>query len=169
MKKRIAVLMIALSLTLAFGGCFGKNSGDRGETETHSPMSEFYFSDAFRSYQVTFSETATLTLHVCNQTHLPFHEEPKYYKTTVEIDEDTASKIAALYEKHNLSKWNGFYQKDTICDGNGFTLKISLQDGEKVNADGYMKYPDGYGDFKKELEEICQPYVDQVLTENALM
>jgi hypothetical protein len=39
----------------------------------------------------------------------------------------------------------------SIVDGDSFSLQVTYTDGEETSASGYMKYPDNYQDFQKEI------------------
>ena len=174
-KKRIAAVMIALSLTFMLGGCKEGSSDavttqETAQTETKSPMTEFIFRGSPANYQVVFADSVTVKIQKLNQ-RLPFPDPDTagYYTATLELDAESASRIAALYEKYDMAKWNGFTMAvgETIAaDSNvGFLLRVVFQNGEEMKAEGYERCPDGYKEFKTELDEIMKPYVDRMMDE----
>ena len=67
-----------------------------------------------------------------------------------------------------MAKWNGFTKAvgETVApDSIGFLLRVVFQNGEEMKAEGYERCPDGYKEFKTELDEIMKPYVDRMMDE----
>ncbi|MBR5657925.1 MAG: hypothetical protein IKX10_00835 [Lachnospiraceae bacterium] len=176
MKKRFAIIVI-LILTMSLFGCGDKKTPSEKDSTVASTavngkkIAEFKFVYGapayYIEYKVSFSDPVTVFIKESMPTDEPFGPVPGYYQGTYGLDEETASKITELYDKYELSKWNGFDEKSTITDGGGFELKITFKNGEALRAKGYSKYPDGYPDFYKELEEIFRSYRDRMIDEGS--
>ena len=175
MKKRTAAVMTALSLALVLGGCDDKKTPESSAAATtqeatqkvaENPMTDLTFLRTTVNYRVDFSDPVTVKIQKINQLR-PYddYDTVGYYTATLELDAESASRIAALYEKHQLAKWNGFNERGTGGEGAEYSLRIVFKNGEEMKAEGDMKWPDGYGEFESELDEILKPYVDRVLAE----
>ena len=62
-----------------------------------------------------------------------------------EIDKKALEDIQKIINDKEIYKWNGFdrYDKD-VLDGSGFSLIVNYSNGERISANGYMKYPTNY-------------------------
>ena len=57
--------------------------------------------------------------------------------------------------KNNVRAWDGFNERDQqVMDGSGFSLRVRMRDGATVSADGYMRYPSGFGVFLQEITDL---------------
>ena len=66
---------------------------------------------------------------------------------TVRVDADFADRLDAILEEFGVVAWNGFRESDDdVLDGIGFTLDVSFTDGRKIDAVGYMMWPENYDD-----------------------
>ena len=60
-----------------------------------------------------------------------------------------------ILEDNNVVEWDGFNKFDKyVLDGNGFSFSLENKNGEKVSADGYMKWPKNYTTVKSKLDKI---------------
>ncbi len=77
----------------------------------------------------------------------------KMLKTS--LDDKTVKDIAKILEDNNVVEWDGFNKFDKyVLDGNGFSFSLENKNGEKVSADGYMKWPKNYTTVKSKLDKI---------------
>ena len=107
------------------------------------------------SYRISFDEPLTFTLEGMQY---PFE------KASTDLDAETAARVAALYKKYDLRKWNGFDRvAKHVLDGDGFSLSICFRDGKKLFAHGSNAFPKGYRDFCTELKEILKPSVERIV------
>ena len=73
----------------------------------------------------------------------------------IELDNETVNKILGVLVKNNVTSWDKFSKRDkNVLDGNGFSFSLRTQEGKEINASGYMKWPDNYGDVRGELDAI---------------
>lgn len=90
--------------------------------------------------------------------------EYPFEKSSIEVDEETAARVAALYENHKLWKWDGFSRSARhVLDGDGFSLALRFRDGKSMYAHGSNAFPNGYPAFRQEMEEIFQPLRERVI------
>ena len=55
------------------------------------------------------------------------------------------ARLCALAEELGLKAWNGFHGTNpNVLDGDGFGVHIVFAGGDKVDASGYMEFPQGY-------------------------
>ncbi len=70
-------------------------------------------------------------------------------------DDAWMADLARLLEKYNVPGWNGFRGQDQdVLDGDEFSMHVSYNGGKKMQASGYMQFPDGFGAFCKELDGL---------------
>ncbi len=91
---------------------------------------------------------------------------PDYGEMTMELPESFMESLRELYEECGLSGWDGFSgSSDEVLDGDGFSLRILFSDDETTEACGSNAYPEGYHAFRKKLDLLMAPYVEQLLEE----
>ena len=55
------------------------------------------------------------------------------------------ARLCALADELGLKVWNGFHGTNpNVLDGDGFGVHIVFAGGDKVDASGYMEFPQGY-------------------------
>lgn len=90
------------------------------------------------------------------------NEIPEEDKLEVKIEEKDIKKIIAVLKKYHVSKWNGFDKVDkNVLDGNSFSFYLRMQDDNKMEASGYMKWPEDYGKVRSELDSIFMDIYDK--------
>ncbi len=74
---------------------------------------------------------------------------------TVNPDADFAARLGTVLQEHDVGSWNGFNEQDSgIMDGIGFSLHIVLEDGAKIDATGYMEWPEHYNDAASAIHKL---------------
>ena len=87
-----------------------------------------------------------------------------YGELTGPVGKDFIDALDALIEETKIYKWDGFDKTATgVLDGDGFSLHVTFADGKRLNASGTNAYPNGYGDFKRKLDEFMRPETDKLL------
>ncbi len=67
--------------------------------------------------------------------------------------------ILSILNQYNVEGWAGFHEEDPdCCDGDGFMVKMTISDCNMM-AIGSNCYPEGYHQFKKELDEIVNTII----------
>lgn len=98
----------------------------------------------------------------CLLTYKPFgipYEKAKKYK----VSSDVVFEIESLLNKYKVYKWNGFHENNkNVLDGDSFGFYVYMKNGEKIEASGYMSWPDNYGKVKSEFKSIF----DKVITDS---
>ena len=72
----------------------------------------------------------------------------------IEISEDVIKQIENILNNYNVSLWNGYSKHDiNVLDGDSFNFSIYTKE-EKLNASGYMMWPNNYANVKEKLDNI---------------
>ena len=72
----------------------------------------------------------------------------------IEVDKNTLYNIFRIIDTYNVSSWDGFSEHDSnVLDGESFYFSLYVGD-DKVNASGYMSWPDNYGKVQTEFTEL---------------
>lgn len=74
---------------------------------------------------------------------------------TINVDESFMKSLINIMNKNEVVKWDGFDRvaKD-VLDGDSFSFKLNTKDDIKVNASGYMLWPDNYRNVKEEIDNL---------------
>ena len=81
--------------------------------------------------------------------NIPDEKEKKIELTKKQIEE-----IENILNENKVSTWDGFYENDTnVLDGDSFSFSLKSKN-TKIQASGYMKWPETYGKVEKELDTI---------------
>ena len=71
------------------------------------------------------------------------------------VDSNFMRKLRNVLVDHNVGKWNNFYKSNSrTLDGDKFTLDVKMINGKKIQAHGYMKWPNNYGVVKDEFDNL---------------
>lgn len=97
-----------------------------------------------------------------------YYDAMEYEKTygvlTVDLDDGFIEKLNQLYVTNRLASWNGFDKYNpNVLDGYGFDLRIAFNDGKTLSASGSNAFPQGYGDFTEQLDELFKEPVRKML------
>ncbi len=80
-------------------------------------------------------------------------EHDKYL--TMEVDDAFVQQVEELLRANHVEKWYRFNKRArNIMDGIGFTLYLDQADGTKVDAVGYMRWPENYGNVEGGLNSL---------------
>lgn len=81
----------------------------------------------------------------------------KYGELYTTLDSAFMESISQLCSRYNIAKWDGFEGHNrSVSDGSGFSLDVRFDNGKSVDARGMNKFPNGYGDFKAEMNSIFE-------------
>ncbi len=73
---------------------------------------------------------------------------------TVTVDEGWADKLGEIVLLNNIAAWDGFNERsDGLLDGTAFSISLTFSDDTAVKAHGYGRFPAGYSEASKALEE----------------
>lgn len=150
MKKTIKLLLIIICVFLICACSEKENPKEKIITIENTKYFRFYYSVG---YHYNGSYLYDLELN-----------DGKYYigykidgisdedKLIKEISKDTLLELESILTKHNIYKWNGFDKSDNdVLDGDSFSLYYKKENDEKIDATGYMMYPDGYKEFRDDI------------------
>ena len=90
----------------------------------------------------------------CIATICPYgtaREDVKEFK----VDKSVLLEIENILNKYDVISWNGFNKADkNVLDGDSFSINIKMSDGGKIDASGYMMWPEGYKEFVSEIDDF---------------
>ena len=91
----------------------------------------------------------TVTVRIRNE-GVSLAEAPVFIRDGAFFD-----KIEEIFARYGAESWDGFNERDAgVMDGDSFSLDARLRSGASVRANGYMRYPAGYGPFFREIAEL---------------
>lgn len=86
---------------------------------------------------------------------------PDEEKQTVEIPKEKVKQIETVLNKNHVSRWNGFNKNDKyVLDGDSFSFNLDYNEKDKVEAHGYMKWPNNYSIVKSYLVTEFDKYIE---------
>jgi hypothetical protein len=120
----------------------------------HLSYSNGYMANSNTTYNINCEDKCVLEL------------KPKYIPDeetiSIELSNDEINKLIEIINKYQVIKWDGFNESDKdVLDGDSFSLSIKTKDNISVSASGYMKYPKGYSNFEKEIDELFEKYITE--------
>lgn len=150
-----AVIMIMLSMVSLLAGCAAR----------HCTGPVVYFNMAkggswMDGWSITVRENES------GETELIYTEDEHYDygEMKVPLDDGFIEKLTAICNEHKVKNWNGFNKNARgVLDGSSFSLSVGYEGGGEVYAHGYMRYPRGYSEFRDDVLELCEPYIDKAL------
>ena len=79
----------------------------------------------------------------------------------IEVDLDFNKELMRILNKYEVIKWDGFDRvaKD-VLDGDSFSLYLKANDDIKVNASGYMLWPDNFKEVRDELNNLFNKLIE---------
>lgn len=172
--RSVAVIVAALSLFSLFS-CLGHDNfipdifekgkdglGSKAVVNT-SGLTYFYYSyngsiDAGSwSFEVSEEDGAALVKYE----GMRYSE---YGEMTSTEDIALLKDLEKLYVDNNICQWEGYSKYNpNVLDGDGFSLDLKFADEKGMSASGSNTFPDGYGDFSREMHEIIDPVIDKIL------
>ena len=76
-------------------------------------------------------------------------------KLEKEVSKEFSDEIKKILIKYNVSNWNGFKKyADNVLDGDSFSFHVRMVDDEEIEADGYMSWPENYGNVISEFDNL---------------
>ena len=154
MKKIIISIIVIGIVLLLIALCKG---GSNMEIKSIKSFSFFYTTgyamNADVRYEVECTEKCIAKIKLNGV------EEEKAIKK--EVSSSDIRILEDILNKYNVNKWDGFNKTDkNVLDGNSFSLNIVLND-KSISASGYMKWPNNYGEFKKEIDMLFATFINE--------
>ena len=175
MKKRMLMVVLTLGLIGILTGCKsqsdrllgikGTNGLGKKAVDNESGINTFYYSynGSIGGDSYSYSVAEKDGKHYLEYESMLYDD---YGTLTMELEEAFLDQLTALYKEHRLAEWDGYNKYAThVMDGDGFSLNISFRDGESMSAHGSNCYPDRYGEFCQQMEELFVPLRDELLEE----
>ena len=80
---------------------------------------------------------------------------PDEQATTIEVDAEFDQKLEEIIKEFNIQNWDGFNKSNKmVLDGDSFSLYILMEEDNSISANGYMKWPKKYKEFKEKIVEL---------------
>ena len=71
------------------------------------------------------------------------------------ISDEKVKELIKLFNQYEVWEWNGFEEHHPeVMDGSSFYFSLTVQDDKKLEARGYMMYPENYGEVIQEMIRI---------------
>lgn len=71
------------------------------------------------------------------------------------ISDEKVKELIKLFNQYEVWEWNGFEEHHPdVMDGSSFYFSLTVQDDKKLEARGYMMYPENYGEVIQKMIRI---------------
>ena len=155
MKKVLYIIIpIIILLTLLLIIFIRPTAKDKEELKIIKSIKHFSF-----YYSQGYSINSDIRYYIdCNDTCIakvkPYGIDNEDIKE-VEVDNNFINKLVEILNKYEVIKWDGFDRvaKD-VLDGDSFSLNLDANDDIRVNASGYMLWPDNYRIVREEINSL---------------
>ena len=92
--------------------------------------------------------------------------EPYEEAKTYSISNEQVKELIDLFNEYEVWRWNGFNEHHPdVMDGSSFYFSLNVQDDKKIEARGYMMYPQNYGEVIQEMIRIIDEGKGEVIDE----
>ena len=129
------------------------DSGEKNESGIREITYQFSYGD---KWTIKLGDTSTLEVMEWASS------SNGYVEGTLELKDEEVSKIQEIYEKHKLWRWDGYDRKAFVTDAFGYTFSIQYNDGGETNVKGYCVHPEGWSEFKADLNAWIEPLKDRI-------
>ena len=147
-------------------GLVGDDGEGEGAVDNTSGLKRFYYSyngtigGNNYYYNVTEEDDGKVVFE-CD-----FMEFYDYGTMTKEVDRKVLEDLYQLYLDHRVQCWNGYSKyAEGVDDGDGFSLEMDFEDGQDLYVYGSNCAPEGFYEFKKDMEAILSPIADELKEE----
>ena len=147
MRKRIFAFTLVLLSIFVLAGCGKPN---KIESDISSFTYEYgSYNNGYYKYTISVEENEVIfTAEGHNGVNLNIDKK---------IDSSYLNELSNIINDNKIYSWDGFHKgKSGILDGYSFVINVDYKNGEKINASGYMKYPDNYDDCHEALVNFLQ-------------
>lgn len=111
------------------------------------------FGDGSYSYKIDTEENPKVFFF---QENIYSNQKP----ITYDMDDSVLTALKDIYLDCDIATWNGFNKTNiNVLDGDGFSLNIIFADGEHLTASGSNCAPEGYRNFKAQLDNVFAPLI----------
>ena len=98
-------------------------------------------------YELTCGDKCTVKIKLDGE---PYEEAKTYL-----ISDEQVKELIDLFNEYEVWRWNGFNEHNPdVFDGGTFSFSLTVQNGKKINAYGYMMYPEHFGEVIPEMIRI---------------
>ena len=83
------------------------------------------------------------------------------------ISNEKVKELIKLFNQYEVWEWNGFEQHHPgVMDGSSFYFSLTVQDDKKLEARGYMMYPQNYGEVIQKMIRILNESREDISEED---
>lgn len=83
------------------------------------------------------------------------------------ISDEKVKELIKLFNQYAVWEWNGFEEHHPdVMDGSSFYFSLTVQDDKKLEARGYMMYPENYGEVIQEMIRILNESREDISEED---
>lgn len=76
------------------------------------------------------------------------------------VPENFEQELEKLLKEYSVNKWDGFKKSDKrVLDGNSFDLYVKMEEDNRIDASGYMVWPNNYKEFKEKVVELFKEHM----------
>lgn len=148
-KKGLLILM-GLCTIMSLFGCGGNKDVTSAEGGKKITALEFTFGGYVPGYNYRI-ENGKLEYN-------DLGDESAHVKC--KVDDDTLSAILDLIEKMDIYSWDQYHEyAEDVLDGENFSLYVAFSDNTSIKAQGENRFPEGYDEFRRELNKIFEPLI----------
>lgn len=153
-KNKIIILLVIIVILLLIVLFLVKmNKNNKGFNISSIEYFKISYAGGFSmynrsSYEIEYKDNKYMAIILPNRI-------PDENRLEVEISKDEVDRVIDILNKYDVSKWDGFDEDDKdVLDGNSFSFSLTTQDNKKIEAHGYMRWPDNYDEVQSELSTI---------------
>lgn len=83
------------------------------------------------------------------------------------ISDEKVKELIKLFNQYAVWEWNGFEEHHPdVMDGSSFYFSLNVQDNKKIEARGYMMYPENYGEVIQKMIRILNESREDISEED---
>ena len=83
------------------------------------------------------------------------------------ISDEKVKELIKLFNQYEVWEWNGFEEHHPdVMDGSSFYFSLTVQDDKKIEARGYMMYPENYGEVIQKMIRILNESSEDISEED---
>ena len=124
-----------------------------------------------QEFKYTFGLGSYWSVKVDDQVTLEMYERAgvpsPYVDGTVELTDKEISEFNDIYIKHKLWRWDGYDRRAMVTDATGYTLTFQYKDGTETKVHGYCVYPEGWADFREDMNAWIEPLRDRIVAQTS--
>lgn len=153
-KKYLILIVIAIIITIILLLLIFNKKEEKVEI---SKIKSFHFSYS-NGYSINANTRYELNYDKNNNQYIAVikpYEVSEEDKQEIIVDDLFVEEILKVLKEYRIDKWNGFNKTNqNVLDGDGFNLSINMDNNQRIQASGYMMWPDNYKEFQSRISNI---------------